>query len=130
MSIDPKTAIALYEILADLYERVKQRRDEARRIAEEAGVSAADLDASDARYARHWADPLVPPPPPAPPDPTTPIYSLADLAVAAAQRENLAAGWPMFGVIEVRNASGELIGYRLWPFGVGGSPAPVFIWQP
>jgi hypothetical protein len=58
-----------FKLIADLAARAMEARNRARAVAAAAGVSDADLDAADARFATVYPDPLPPvvtPPPPPP----------------------------------------------------------------
>lgn len=59
-------ALEAFKIIADLTQRALAARDKARAAAAAAGVSSAELDAADARFAEVYPDPLreLPPSPP------------------------------------------------------------------
>lgn len=62
MPVDPATvalAIRGLDTLTTVVANAMRARAEMRALAEKAGASKEDLDASDERFQRHYADPLA-----------------------------------------------------------------------
>lgn len=85
--------LALLQILGPLVARAYDAYNKARELAAQNGVSEADLTAADARFLKHYDDPLAGEPPvvnpgPVSGDPTTAEYDTQAEATKHATAEN------------------------------------------
>ena len=74
-SVNPADILKLLSLVGEVALTAKKGYDEARALAQKAGVSEGDMDKADARFARVFTDPLKQGPQAPTPSPTTDPYA-------------------------------------------------------